>query len=709
PRHGGDGAGTADGRLPCRRHGAALSGLTVTAEGGSWSVTAGDLPALRAPAAVPPEAAAIVAEAILADPAHAPALARALAEKGAPEAAASAAAVAAAQNALPAPATGAVAFAGTPPADPGLTAWSAPWIPLMLEWELEVVPPAPVGKGADPPAEYAPDAVTARYALLDDAVDLEPRAPLREGSGNVYSGTLVLAAGAEVNLRAQLLAYVAAHPDDPQAGELRRVADGLDLGGMAQTLTGFADALLMRRRAVQLPVADPIVYALRGPIVARFSNTVVPAAVAGENDLSPVSSNAFNPIRAGLARLSRLRVVDAFGQVREVRAPVPAVARSLRPPGETRGARTLSLPPRLAQPARLQFRWLAAAGGAEATSHPATTPVCGWVLYDRLDRSLMLYHAGGEALGSLNVVGPRWQGAPGNDAAFGKSAEEALARADPHLRRFALATRDHPEGAAYLAALLDAIDAAMTSVNPLGHVHDQGPSLLVGRPLALVRAGLRLELEGLPAADQSWEAFKAAVDDPDAPRADGGIGRVRFPVRLGDVAHTDDGLVGYFVDDGTQAAFQRFEAPAAPPAGAHGVVRPDSARTSLAPAGAGDPAPWLTVAMLVDPRGVVHATTGALPVKDVSIPPHHYSRALQRIAVTFLNSPAIGGPGPLALPVPRVSGGEWAWVARAREGRGWDQVPQAPGAAAPSAASWPQRVEEGWLRLGSRPEGDEYA
>ena len=59
-----------------------------------------------------------------------------------------------------------------------------------------------------------------------------------------------------------------------------------------------------------------------------------------------------------------------------------------------------------------------------------------------------------------------------------------------------------------------------------------------------------LELQGLPALDQSWAAFDAAVaaNTVDG-RADAGFPAVGIPVRLGNLSRIDDGLLGYFVDD----------------------------------------------------------------------------------------------------------------------------------------------------------------
>ena len=64
------------------------------------------------------------------------------------------------------------------------------------------------------------------------------------------------------------------------------------------------------------------------------------------------------------------------------------------------------LPARLSQPARLNFRWLAAeVGRIETNAHPLTTPVCGWLLPNNLDRSLMVSDNPGNSPGYLEETG----------------------------------------------------------------------------------------------------------------------------------------------------------------------------------------------------------------------------------------------------------------------------------------------------------------
>jgi hypothetical protein len=202
--------------------------------------------------------------------------------------------------------------------------------------------------------------------------------------------------------------------------------------------------------------------------------------------------------------------------------------------------------------------------------------------------------------------------------------------------------------------------------------------------------------------DQSWPAFDAAVaaGAAYAARPAGGVTRAAFPVRLGDAGHVDDGLIGYFIDDGSPEALRRFAAPAAATANA-GVEPADPAAVSLHPVAAGDAGGTLTVMMLVDPRGSVHATTGVLPAKRITIPGRDYDDALRRLAVSTLCAPVLTGPAGVALPVPLVPGFGWSWVAADQS-----ETAQPGGAPAQRAAPWPARLHEGWLKLAPSPAPD---
>src|SRR5262249_43921692 len=153
-------------------------------------------------------------------------------------------------------------------------------------------------------------------------------------------------------------------------------------------------------------------------------------------------------------------------------------------------------------------------------------------------------------------------------------------------------------------------------INPVKFAQDPSLAVLIGRPLALTRAVIGLESSGnvLPVSQADVtpnDPFPLDVknnlyryfDRQDASSAK--LARVEFPVRLGDLANIDDGLVGYLIEVSGTNPYDIFYSPAAPLDGKHGVVRPqpDTIEVTLN-------ASVKTVTMLIDPRAPVHATTG---------------------------------------------------------------------------------------------------
>jgi len=68
------------------------------------------------------------------------------------------------------------------------------------------------------------------------------------------------------------------------------------------------------------------------------------------------------------------------------------------------------------------------------------------------------------------------------------------------------------------------------------------------------------------------------------------------------------------------------------------------------------------LSMLIDPRGVVHVTSGVQPSKAISIPPDQYAPALQAIEITFLTAPILTQAGMIQLPLPAEAGYQWSWL-----------------------------------------------
>jgi hypothetical protein len=657
-------------------------------------------------------------------------------------------------------------FKGVAPSRVGFRQYAQPWIPLILQWETTFSPFQPLGGANQTQTPYPVMWGLQNFKLSHSNPEIEYTGanPGFSGPGlTTYQGTVTLTHNVQVTLTQQIDNYLKRHPllpdrDAPAVQQMKRTLEEMSRGPfkmMAQSMEGFHRQLLMREQTLQMRVVappppgiaqDPALKAkyLEG---LRFASKVS-NAVLGEKDASWLEGRShYNPLRAGILKVTRLRVLDAFGQIRDVIDPsrqsgviqpgaVILSSRLNKAPKEWNEPGAAVLPLRIAQPARLSFRYRSASkatsglhDGPEAgtilemNSDPASSPIFGWVLYNRFDHALAVYDEDGRPVGSFNLLGPAWQETPGPNRGVG----------NPHLLEFL----EHLGGPVpknpnapnyatfreFLGKLIDTIDDAVAGIEPDSYKQDQGLAVLIGRPLALVLADLRLDLygtmpgedalPGLPAIDQSREAFDVVKSDPSyvekrRPSAD--FARVRFPVRLGDDAKVHDGLVGYFVKGQDAAAtYRTFFSHSAASGGSPNVATPPltaAERLSLAPA---DKLPK-TVVMLVDPRSAVHASVGILPVKSIALPPVQYADALKRIDATFLVAPVLGGADSVALPVPTEVGHAWSWLTRQADEelfskskfsvRKWmtqDLVVSPNSRAAFSAA--PLRLSEGWLHL----------
>lgn len=624
-----------------------------------------------------------------------------------------------------------ISFTGRAPSPIGFVRYEEseqPWIPLILQWEA-AFHPFP-GKDETDPRCYSTDWVLSNFHLDDDNTEITY-------SGNdgtspaTYQGMVTLTPNTEINLTGQIDKYLKNHPldcnvDDRATQFMKnqlKEASNIRLSMMAQAMGGFHRQLLMREQALKLPVFDWTSGLNEPRFLASVRN-----AVGGEADAVGLPEQDYNPFRAGKLILNKLRLLDAFGQIREIGVPTQSIefipAWRLRTDKKSANTSTSALLPlRIAQAARLSFRYRAASNDQddriEMNSDPASSPVFGWVLFNKFDNALAIYDARGIAIGSFCLNGLPWQGAPGQGT-FGESLERSFESANPHLRALAMnlggGITDQDKFKNFLKDLICTIDQGAMGIAADSYKQDQGLSLLIGRPLALVRADLRLDLYGrLPAVDQSWKAFHYAVTKgndsgySDNDRSSADFAKVRLPVLLGDSARVKDGLVGYFVESASAAdTYRTFYAPVAEHCGKHNVLPPPTGAQSLSLAPAdNDP---VTVTMLVDPRAPVHASTGILPVKSIAIPPANFADALKRIAVTFLAAPVLGaadsldGAERLALHVPNEVGHGWTWLTLQADQTWHEDAVVSPNSRA--AFSAPPRVSEGWLRLSPKSPTD---
>jgi hypothetical protein len=741
-RHGRDGRHDDDDLLNCRVSGQLVSELTIT-QGDSVVGTVGhsNLPVLVGPAtplSCVDELEAMLVEALLLDAKESPALAAAA---GLPMAEADAIA-AAIGNLLDGKreTNKEVTFDGLPPSPVGMKIWSGanPWVPLMIQWEIDFYPKVPIkANTSGVESKYPTDFITSNF-VSDDAtmpIELVQKTPGEARTAyQTYRGGVLLTPNPEVSLVEEINKFISNYPNSPEVPTLKTMLAGITANPsprQSQSLSGFNEALLMRKQALQLPVNNP----LASGLTKRFINDELSPVIGDQNINAPLTLNYYNPLRAGEMKLSRVRIIDAFGQFQDLDLSKVTVAQTMKAAsGASVGE--VSLHPRITQPSRLMFRWISASDDAvESNSHPVTTPIFGWVMFNHLDDTLMIYDGGGSPVGSFNMRGPIWQGAPGHADSYGHNDPDSSLENLPegagsvHLKNFVNGvfgkissdgTRD------YLAALLESIDRSVTTIDPSSAKQHSDLSVLIGRPLALTRASVKLELDGLPALDQSWSSYNNAVNDGDylpyEQRERGGFTDVKFPVQIGDLSKVNDGLIGYFVtkkDDSSLDAYSTFWAHAA--AGTNGTGEgvqapafdhlqltpsfglktetgqlPDGVNYPKAVGQTNEKSVFLT--LLVDPRAPVHATTGILPTKGIEIPPVFYRDALAKMSVTFLTSPILTSAVQLTIPLPTEPGYAWSWVANT--GTEWTEIDAIQKVNQNGSFSYPPlTVKEGWLKL----------
>jgi hypothetical protein len=615
----------------------------------------------------------------------------------------------------------------------GFNTWEEqPWHPFLLEWEVEVFPLQNGCNHGIYNHQYDAEFITGNYTLKEN----EPELSLQYGKGavlkaaNVYSGRSILTPHAGIKLKEKIEVYLKKQilsdyyeakkitkeqqnddylsnniqaikewyettndaslntPEnkakDPIYTAIRAYQNLLSLNCLSQALGGFNEALLMHKQTLQLPIADPLGFNDYQPFTDEIKEMVQQSIRS-----APEPLNDFNPIRSGVMKILRLRLVDTFGQVKDLDIRNIITPEQMTTPGSPY---LISLPPRLVQPARINFRWLSAIEGEqEMNSHPATTPICGWILPNNLDNSLAIYDNQGKALGSINELA-QWQAAPGENTVI------PFDKIDDHLQK--VINYIIKQGAEFLSNFISALDSGLENIDPENSAQNQGLALLMGRPIAVVRASLNLELEGLPAINQDWGVFWQDLRRNF--RETDGFEKVKFPIRLGEYKQLNDGLLGYWLEGDNGSLKDVFYAPQSdleginhPAIEFHNGNNPWPIDLNLK-----DPPTLLT--MLIDPRGKVHATTGILPTKSIDIPPDQYQQALEKIEITFFSAPILTDYGKINLALPDEVGYQWSWLEKEKEQ--WSTADKIGQTNVNAIFSGKQEIREGWLKLSTKKE-----
>jgi hypothetical protein len=628
--------------------------------------------------------------------------------------------------------------------------WQQAWAPLYLEWVITWKPSieygTQTGQSLPPPQFQFPansggaqdnwpfDPTDWAFDGSDDVSDRGSEYYTWAAAGDLpgwtnaitYVGRTFLTPQTTGLFIKRLREYVKVHPDE----DLCELLKLIDLIGetrfLSQSLGGFNQRFIMRRLMQSLPPfgSQPVIDAIGQEYRA------IPDPSPGDQDFSfGGGSPFFMPLRGGYFQFEKLHLVDGFGQVLDLTQangnpvggaanffPICAAGTAPEPNSPLSAPRRLvKQAPRIVEPGRLDLRMLDAADDSKEIYLAAgANPVCGWFLPNHLDRSISVYDAAGTALGELLVLAQatppspivRWLPAPDSSKYITDPSQIDNAHLRDALVAFTSATGGIPavDRVAAFQAFYTAIDETLTMVDPVGGQGDADLAVLIGRPLALVRAQVQFELFGSPAYDQSWRDTFDLVNPSDTSptpavqvgEEEAGFTAVPLPIRLGSVELYDDGLFGYYTAD-DYTVFNAVHAPAATPP----YVKPIVPNNYLQLPFNYPSYTTATLTLLVDPRGTVHATTGILPTAKLTVPPQFYADALARMAVTFRIGPVLTDLQTIRMPFPAERNGLWAWIRQTgpdptKDLAIDDIVPANPRA---RFADKPPHLVDGWLKF----------
>lgn len=547
--------------------------------------------------------------------------------------------------------------------------------------------------------EYRQHRLPSTNQELRDLVEWYKTRPLRPGISQETRGEVPPEVRIQDPLYVTLLAYQKLFEDAEESLQPRTF--------LGQSLGGFNGELIQWKLGLALPIDEPI-----GMEPYRTFTRQVADAVGINNEWITEPTNPFSPIRSGALKLDKLRLIDSFGQVADLpcddRVIVPTPYQTPGRPGDA------FLPPRLVQPAHITFRWLDARPEepGEMVEAAARSPICGWLLPEKLRGQLLVFAGDGNPLGALaadktsNTL--EWVRAPGfprfNDdeceaghkwlqsisdeyyrsATNGQNAETLRDLGElganlqnPRLARVLLylwATRS-PK---FLKCFLNTLDDAMANIDPEGTTSMGSLALLVGRPVAVVGAELDLQLKDEPAVRQDWDAFR--LDQYRHDRDTDQFEQVQFRLRLGQYQSRNDGVVGYWLEESGKFAQDTFVAQAADDDDSSRRLElnvDETAKEKLkAKINAHDKGdqiddlnftqsvadPPLQVTLLMDPRGKAHLTTGILPVKSIDIPRSLWEPALEAMQMWFSVAPILSRPRSRRVPIPTLVDRQWSWL-----------------------------------------------
>jgi len=593
---------------------------------------------------------------------------------------------------------------GTPPSPVALTTWRQPWVPLWAEWRVVLEGTGTLEgwqlreldfeRSGTPPAPTITRTITGRT-------------PLGTGVAEALHGGIARWLEAEVQRDGVNQGVL--NPADQLA--LSRLGDFLAPLDMASaSMDGVREQMLGIAYMGQMPLDTP----------------------AAGVEPRPMASAPPVPFFGGTMRLDAMRIVDAFGRTLDLDVSRITTTQSLEVPA---ASSSIMLRPRFQHMARWVVRFVGAPDpGAtdptlrtdafvdQVTPAAMVSPVAGFLLPDHIDESLEVFAADGSPIGELAhdpITGAvTWEPAPGRPVPPDAGPFTGLAATQSPIADVAAGVlladvtargSNAPGVTTSLAAMLRAIDTTLWTVDTYAAIGSPTIAGLVGRPVAVVRATIKLE-----APDDTGDVTVTSAGGADARRAIfSALGELRLPFRLGALDRSDDALLGFFVgDDFTHLHLVDKVVQSLAPAsgrlqGALGRLGSPIDTTPVPivhPYIVTEDELWLRpgqellLTLLMLPAGKVHVTSGVTPRKALSLAEDWVTPGLKAISPSVRVGPVLVDPSEIRLPLIRAMGPRQRFTRRTGP-LTWRDDPITAATMTAYLPRMPHEAQEGWIRV----------
>lgn len=521
-------------------------------------------------------------------------------------------------------------FQGTLPDSCAFSSYQPSWSPLIIEWSAIFYPD--VDLLCEKPTLKNWTLEGNDYTFSGDDKILSPQ------NAHYVSGRLLVSDTASRSLTNLLESLCAPLTLRENARQLQYLSQALD---------GFHSQLLMQDSAV---VTDFYSKDSSEELLIEQLKQLSSFALTG----APLFDQLFAPIRAGFFQLDKIRLIDAMGYFQDITYPDVYAGEGLRAPGYNNPTTYVMLPPRILQPLLLSA-FLADASRpdpVESFPFPESSPVCGYLVANYLDHSILVYASQGVHVCNIFLTqtgkGIQLQNAPMLDR-----EPVPPAGLDPQLTAFLQGLLDKGPGA--LADLLALMDQMQLFIRTGSHAHYTTDYF--GRPIALLRMQLQLMLYGDPEPYRHY--LDGGEEDPSS-RTD--ITAFPLPVQVGQQENPLDGVYGFF-EDGDYQSFHSF--PELYPRD-HNFDSDYICLSHTVSLSLKKESPPKVLTLLMDPYGEINLITGMLPVKTLHLPQNLAEQGLDAICLSYFSAPLLCDGGLGGIPIPHTDSVDYYWAEAAK-------------------------------------------